>query len=609
MSPKLSVVVPLHNAEPRLARCLDALAAQTLDDLEVIVVDDGSTDDGAVLADAYVRRDPRFRLVRQDHRGPGPARNAGVLEATGEYLAFAEVDDVMARRAYDLLAGSLELTGSDLAVGAPSGPVAEGTRLERHPCLLRDRTLGTKVFRRAFWDSCGLEFPAGPCPDPPVTVTALLRATAVDVLPDAVRSRRPGPDTGLVPRLAGARSVRRLVAAHAPRLLPDYDELVLIDIELRALLAALPDRLPDSPDAVLLTRLGAELLAEIDPALIRRFPSIDRLRLHLLGRRMLPELLVALRYDPRDGTPVVRRGRRGRRYAEHPFFEDAALDVPRSVYDVTDELVPEARIDRASWTREGRLRIEGHAYIPYLDADGSRLRLWLTGGRWRRPIRVPVRRVLRPDVTAASGQSVASYDHSGFTAEIDPARLGAATEWRLYAAVANQGLRRRRMVGAGGLRATGRELAGGVRVQALPDEWGLLLRVRPVEVELTGHRRAGDQLELSGRLARDPGLLARVTATTGRGGRWVRGPIEASRRTDGWFDFRARLPLAELIRDPGESGDVGWEITLAGGIEVPLPDDFAETDYRLPDGSEFVLTRTRTGLLHGVGRVPLHALA
>src|SRR5690242_9171032 len=115
MSPRLSVVVPFHNTEEFFQECLESLAAQTLRDLELILVDDGSTDNGAVLAKEMCARDARFRLVTRDREGPGAARNAGVRQARGEYLAFADADDVVERDAYARLVGSLERTGSDMA--------------------------------------------------------------------------------------------------------------------------------------------------------------------------------------------------------------------------------------------------------------------------------------------------------------------------------------------------------------------------------------------------------------------------------------------------------------------------------------------------------------
>lgn len=89
--PLVTVIVPLYNKAAYVARALDSIAAQTVEDFEVIVVDDGSTDGGGDAAAA--RSDPRYRLVRQANAGPGAARNRGLREARAPYVAFLDADD------------------------------------------------------------------------------------------------------------------------------------------------------------------------------------------------------------------------------------------------------------------------------------------------------------------------------------------------------------------------------------------------------------------------------------------------------------------------------------------------------------------------------------
>ena len=93
--PKISVVVPAYQAEQSLGTCLDSLLCQTMTDMEVIVVDDGSTDKTAELASSYVGKDQRVRLIRQNNAGVSAARNKGMEESMGQWVVFADCDDWM----------------------------------------------------------------------------------------------------------------------------------------------------------------------------------------------------------------------------------------------------------------------------------------------------------------------------------------------------------------------------------------------------------------------------------------------------------------------------------------------------------------------------------
>ena len=91
---KISVIIPIFNVERYLRECLDSVLAQTLRDIEIICVDDGSTDGSGRLLDGYAARDSRVKIIHQSNAGAGPARNAGMTAATGEFIAFMDPDDM-----------------------------------------------------------------------------------------------------------------------------------------------------------------------------------------------------------------------------------------------------------------------------------------------------------------------------------------------------------------------------------------------------------------------------------------------------------------------------------------------------------------------------------
>lgn len=101
--PKVSIIVPIYNVEKYLDRCMQTLLNQTLKDIEIILVDDGSPDHCPQMSDEYAKNDPRVKVVHKNNGGLGYARNSGLDVATGEYVAFVDSDDFTSVEAYDTL--------------------------------------------------------------------------------------------------------------------------------------------------------------------------------------------------------------------------------------------------------------------------------------------------------------------------------------------------------------------------------------------------------------------------------------------------------------------------------------------------------------------------
>lgn len=99
----LSVIVPVYNTEIYLERCIDSIISQTYKNLEIILVDDGSTDRSGIICDEYKQKDERIRVVHQKNAGPSAARNCGLDIARGKYIGFVDSDDYIAADMYENL--------------------------------------------------------------------------------------------------------------------------------------------------------------------------------------------------------------------------------------------------------------------------------------------------------------------------------------------------------------------------------------------------------------------------------------------------------------------------------------------------------------------------
>ena len=170
----VSVVVPIYNTGDYLVECLDSVEAQTLDSLQVILVDDGSTDGSGAIADAYAERRPdRFRAIHQENAGQSAARNVGMALAEGEYLGFFDSDDIALPEMFEAMYAAAKGAGADhVSCGYQGFAVGKnGERVERPALICGDSRTGEDLYRgvkagapqhmwrRAMLVREGLEFP------------------------------------------------------------------------------------------------------------------------------------------------------------------------------------------------------------------------------------------------------------------------------------------------------------------------------------------------------------------------------------------------------------------------------------------------------------------
>ena len=177
--PIVSVIIPSYNAMNYITETLESVLAQTLADIEIIVVDDGSTDNTRDIVKEYAHKDSRLTLVEQTNQFAGVARNNGMARATGSYLYFLDADDYIEKNALENLVNALERSGADIAIAKSEGfdnvtgttwtidGALSGIELNR-PIKHEDYCDGIfqsfigwpwdKLFRKNFIDKTGLTF-------------------------------------------------------------------------------------------------------------------------------------------------------------------------------------------------------------------------------------------------------------------------------------------------------------------------------------------------------------------------------------------------------------------------------------------------------------------
>ena len=114
VNPKISVIVPVYNTEKYLKRCIDSILAQSYSDFELLLIDDGSTDASPAICDEYATNDSRVRVFHKPNGGVSSARNLGLDNARGEWIAFVDSDDWIESEMLYLFISKAEKTDSDI---------------------------------------------------------------------------------------------------------------------------------------------------------------------------------------------------------------------------------------------------------------------------------------------------------------------------------------------------------------------------------------------------------------------------------------------------------------------------------------------------------------
>ena len=218
MQSRVSFIVPVYNVESYLSQCMESIFIQTVKDIEIICVDDGSTDRSGVMLDEYARIDQRVKVIHQNNQGLARARNVALKVASGEYIAFVDADDYIAPSMLEKTIVEADKTKADIVLFANSSfdnitgeitPAPWSLRVKQIPTkpfsrkdcsdtlmMVTQAPCWTKLYRRNFLQEHELEFQVIPYAEDVVfTMLALGLAERISYVNEALffyRSKRPG---------------------------------------------------------------------------------------------------------------------------------------------------------------------------------------------------------------------------------------------------------------------------------------------------------------------------------------------------------------------------------------------------------------------------------
>ncbi|MCX5524022.1 glycosyltransferase [Streptomyces bobili] len=355
--PDVSVIIGAYEAMPYLVECLASVEAQSLDParIEVIAVDDGSTDGSGDCLEEFAARVPMaVTVIRQENSGgPSGPRNVGLAKATGRYVFFLDADDRLGPEALERMVAMADRNGTDVVLGRVEGVNRKAPRsmwgktLERTDVFssnIKFTLSAQKLFRRALLERHGMHFDESlwTGEDAVFTMEAYLRADGVSVVADYTCYYLVGRSDGKHVTKSGSYTLRfdsaRALTELIARMLPPgakRDVLMVRPFLVTLLPQFGPVFLRNDED---IRRTKLELAKPLMDAywnegVSHRLKVHERLRLHLVaeGRADLLADVIEFIRDKREPDPVLEK-RGTRLYLAYPHFRDRAAGIPDRVY-------------------------------------------------------------------------------------------------------------------------------------------------------------------------------------------------------------------------------------------------------------------------------------
>lgn len=148
----ISVIIPVYNAQNTLNKCIDSILSQSYKDYEIILIDDGSTDNSPAICDSYANDNINITVIHQTNHGPATSRKNGIALASGDFLVFCDSDDYYLANAFKILTDNL--SNYDIVCGQPIPPIGKITSvlLENDHDII-DAYFNTRILRGSYWGS------------------------------------------------------------------------------------------------------------------------------------------------------------------------------------------------------------------------------------------------------------------------------------------------------------------------------------------------------------------------------------------------------------------------------------------------------------------------
>lgn len=485
-NPLVTIVVPIYNVAQYLPEFLDSVVKQTYENLEILIVDDGSPDESAEIARNWARRDHRIKVISKTNGGLGDARNTGLKIARGKYITFTDSDDVLPPDSIRAMVTTIESTGSDFVVGAMArmqggkiwlpqwtrrvhGLNRYGISIEQYPEILLDVFACNKIWDITFFREHVGGFPVGiSYEDQEPSVKSYINAEKFDIIKDQVyfwRIRDDGSSiTQQKAKLSDLRDRAKVSLAVAGHISQNPHDAVRREWYRKIFGTDLIQYVEQVP------RTGREYFDELCDAYeaivnmcekdfwkdVATYPSVAT---WYILRRDYDSLLdiIAGHTERGRGYHLIRDG--GALLSKPAYLEGLRNQPPREVYEIRENYLDViSKVTRLEWLDEYRVKIAGYAFVRSAFSKDENVKISmaiasLTSGK-QHPL--PTENVVDPSINEISATEVRDCSTSGFETVIDTSQINSIVslsgetsgveQWVLCASVEFENIRRQDIV-------------------------------------------------------------------------------------------------------------------------------------------------------------------